>query len=72
MIKRTISASVERFASRLPAGLWVLRLRSPFDRGLFPSAASVPLRQTVADELRRLLEGCAGASAVARVERSGR
>jgi ribonuclease P protein component len=35
----------------LRPGLWVVRLRAPFDRTLFPSAASEALRRTVHEEL---------------------
>lgn len=41
--------------SGLPPGLWVLRLRQGFDRALFPSAASLPLRQAARDELQQLM-----------------
>ncbi len=37
--------------SGLPQGLWVVRLRSPFDRKLFPSASSEALREAAAREL---------------------
>lgn len=39
----------------LPCGIWVLRLRQGFDRLLYPSAASEPLKTVVRDELARLL-----------------
>ncbi len=43
----------------LPKGLWVLRLKAPFDRAQFPSAASVALREAVRSELAQLLAGAA-------------
>ena len=39
----------------LPPGLWVVRLRSPFDRKLFPSASSEALQAAVRDELAQLV-----------------
>lgn len=40
----------------LPRGLWVLRLKAPFDVRQFPSAASDALRSSARDELHRLFE----------------
>jgi ribonuclease P protein component len=55
LLKRQIRASLgER--SGLPPGLWVVRLRSPFDRKLFPSAASDALRAAARTELAQLLD----------------
>ncbi len=51
LLKRQMRAAVERHAPRLPAGLWVVRLRAPFDRTAFPSAASTALRAAARDEL---------------------
>jgi ribonuclease P protein component len=51
LLKRQIRAAVERHAPRLPAGLWVVRLRAPFDRTAFPSAASNALRAAARTEL---------------------
>lgn len=55
LLKRQIRAA---FAERpgMPPGLWVVRLRSPFDRQKFPSAASDALRQTARAELTQLLD----------------
>lgn len=39
----------------LPRGLWVLRLKSPFDPKQFSSPASVPLRQAAREEIALLL-----------------
>ncbi|MBH9579750.1 ribonuclease P protein component [Inhella proteolytica] len=41
-------------AQPLPAGLWVLRLRSPIDRKQFPSARSEPLRLALREDLQLL------------------
>ena len=55
LLKRQIRAA---FAERpgMPPGLWVVRLRSPFDRQKFPSAASDALRQAARVELAQLLD----------------
>jgi len=46
----------------LPEGLWVVRLRSPFDRKLFPSAASEALRSAAGEELTALIGRAARSS----------
>lgn len=56
LLKRQIRAAIGRHAERLPPGLWVLRLRSPFDRQQYPSAASEALRRAVREELEVLLQ----------------
>jgi ribonuclease P protein component len=43
----------------LPHGLWVVRLRSPFDLKTWPSAASDALRQAARAELAQLLDRAA-------------
>lgn len=56
LLKRQIRAvfgSAE--AAALPAGLWVVRLRQPFDRKHFVSASSDALRVAVREELLQLL-----------------
>jgi ribonuclease P protein component len=55
LLKRQIRAA---FAERpgMPPGLWVVRLRSPFDRQQFPSAASDALRAAARAELAQLLD----------------
>jgi ribonuclease P protein component len=45
-------------AVALPAGDWVLRLKAPWPRADFPSAASEPLKQLVREELQLLLQTC--------------
>lgn len=54
LLRRQIRATAERFASRLRPGLWVVRLRSPFAREQFPSAASEALALAVRSELEQL------------------
>jgi ribonuclease P protein component len=55
LLKRQIRAA---FAERpgMPPGLWVVRLRAPFDRQNFPSAASDALRRAARAELAQLLD----------------
>lgn len=54
LLKRQIRAAVDRQPA-LPGGLWVVRLRSPFAREQFPSAASEALRRAARDELDAVL-----------------
>ena len=54
LLKRQIRAAFAE-AVGVPPGLWVVRLRSPFDRQKFPSAASEALRQAARAELAQLL-----------------
>ena len=56
LIKRQMRAAVARHAAGLPHGLWVLRLRSPFDPKQFPSARSEALRAAVRTELDAVLQ----------------
>lgn len=56
LLKRQMRQAMASRAGSLPAGLWVLRLKAPFDRKLFTSPASDPLRQTAHDELQLLLQ----------------
>ena len=51
LLKRQIRAVFADAAASLPPGLWVVRLRLPFDRKQFPSASSDALRQLVRSEL---------------------
>ncbi len=55
LLKRQMRALMDGAGDSLPAGLWVLRLKAPFDRQVFTSPASVPLLQAARDELRALL-----------------
>lgn len=59
LLKRQMREAMRRHASRLPPGLWVLRLRAGFDTRLFVSAASVPLRRAAREELDALLSAAA-------------
>lgn len=54
LLRRQIYAAGGRHASALARGLWIVRLRAPFDRSRFASAASVALRQVARDELDEL------------------
>ena len=61
LLKRHIKAAMLRqlgqFGTASPAaGLWVVRLRAPFDRASFPSAASAALAEAAAAELGRVLD----------------
>lgn len=56
LLRRQIRAAMDRHQARLPTGLWVVRLRAPFARGEFVSAASELLRQAARLELDRMLE----------------
>ncbi len=60
LLKRQIRAAFDRHASRLPAGLWVVRLKAPFAPGQFPSAASAALRAAARAELDTLLARAGG------------
>jgi ribonuclease P protein component len=55
LLKRQMRAAVDRDGPRMLPGQWVVRLRAPFDARLFPSAASVALRQAASRELKQLL-----------------
>jgi len=61
LLKRQLRAAMHRQAGSLPPGLWVLRLRAPFDRTLFISPASEQLRECAHDEIAGLLERAASA-----------
>ncbi len=54
LMKGQARAICRQFAAELPPGDWVLRLRAPFDVKLFPSAASLALKQAVRHELLTL------------------
>ncbi len=55
LIKRQIYAAAERHRDRMAPGLWIVRLRSPFDRAEFASAASPALLRCARAELDHLL-----------------
>ena len=54
LLKRHMRTLMQQHAPDLAPGLWVLRLKAPFDRQLFGSAASTPLRQAARSELEAL------------------
>jgi len=62
LIKRQIYAASGRHAEALAHGLWVVRLRAPFDRAQFPSAASAALRRVARAELEALFTAAASAA----------
>jgi ribonuclease P protein component len=54
LLKRQIYAAGGRHAAALAQGLWIVRLRAPFDRAKFVSAASSSLREAARVELEDL------------------
>lgn len=61
VIKRQMRVQADDHRHRLPPGLWLIRLRAPFDRQMFPSAASAALRQAARSELEQIFAGAATA-----------
>jgi len=59
LLKRQIRSAVTGRADALAHGLWVVRLRAPFDRAQFVSAASDKLRRAAREELDQLLVSAA-------------
>ena len=59
LLKRQIRAAMSWHQEALARGLWVVRLRAPFDRTAFPSAASHALKCAARGELEQLLEAAA-------------
>lgn len=59
LIKRQMRAVMASAGAGLPDGLWVLRLKAPFDRQVYTSPASVPLLHAARDELQLLLQRAA-------------
>jgi ribonuclease P protein component len=55
LLKRQIYAATVRHRDRLAPGLWIVRLRAPFDPVHFMSAASPALRREARAELDTLL-----------------
>ena len=55
LLKRQIRLAVSARAEALLGGLWVVRLRAPFDKAAFPSAASAALKACARRELDMLL-----------------
>lgn len=54
LLKRQIYAAAERHRDRLGEGVWIVRLRAPFDRAHFTSASSAALRVSARTELESL------------------
>ena len=54
LFNRQIRAQALLLSQPLPSGLWLVRLRSPFAKAAFPSAASMALRQAVRAEIQQL------------------
>ena len=54
LLRRQIYAAGGRHAATLPRGLWIVRLRAPFERSRFASASSVALRRVAREELDAL------------------
>ena len=50
-LKRQLRAAMDRHATQLPPGLWVVRLKAPFAPGREGCALSEPLREAARDEL---------------------
>ena len=59
LLKRQIRAVVTGHLATLAGGLWVVRLRGPFDRARFASAASDELKRVVREELESLIGNAA-------------
>lgn len=59
LLKRQIRAVVADHAAALAGGLWVVRLRAPFDRARFVSAASRDLKRVARAELETLIGSAA-------------
>ena len=61
LLKRQIRGVVSGHAASMPSGIWVVRLRAPFDRGRFVSAASNELKLAARTELDLLMRRVAQA-----------
>jgi ribonuclease P protein component len=59
LLKRQMRSVMNERAAALPPGLWVLRLKAPFDPARFVSAASQALRAAARSELQQLLNDAA-------------
>lgn len=55
LFKRQIRAALSRHATLMAGGLWIVRLRAPFDKARYPSAASGALQRAAREELDGLL-----------------
>jgi ribonuclease P protein component len=61
LIKRQLRAAMVRHVADLPAGLWVVRLRTPIDREQFLSPSSEMLRAVAHGEAEALFHQAAHA-----------
>lgn len=59
LFKRQIRAAMGRHAATLAGGLWVVRLRAPFEKATYPSAASTALQCAARAELDGLFADAA-------------
>ena len=59
LLKRQMRSALQQQADTLPAGLYVIRLRAPFDKTNFVSAVSTALRAVAAGELTQLVRDAA-------------
>jgi len=60
LLKRQIRvAAARREAKGTPAGVWIVRLRAPFGRAQFPSAASAAICQAARGELDAAFDSAA-------------
>jgi ribonuclease P protein component len=66
-IKRQIYSVAQEYAAALPVRAHVVRLRSAYDKSLFPSATSEALRRTVRDELQVLFTRAVAQAALPQV-----
>lgn len=60
LLRRQVRAVMAEHESALPAGLWLVRLRTPFARDRFVSAASDALRDAARAELNQLFGRAVG------------
>jgi ribonuclease P protein component len=56
LLKRQMRSVMDSYASGLPPGLWVLRLKAPFDKQQFISPGSDALTAAARAELDLLLQ----------------
>ena len=54
LLKREIRSAMKRHADRLAPGIWLVRLKAPWARSEFVSAASAALRAAALAELEQL------------------
>ncbi|MDE2452761.1 MAG: ribonuclease P protein component, partial [Burkholderiales bacterium] len=59
LLKRQIRSAMARHAARLAPGIWLVRLKAPYPRAEFASAASDALRGAARAELEQLFERAA-------------